>query len=110
MGNKESLLRRTIAATIGFAAYMVLIFLSIFPHLPVSTVGWLIVIFVGIPAALLVQWIGELLFNERFGKKISRKPISLGRMTIAIFVAICYVGLAYLAWTTLAVYVHQFFL
>jgi len=53
------------------------------PYRPNDFAGWLILIALGIPLGLLLEWIGGFIFSKELGQKISSKPFSVGRIIYA---------------------------
>jgi hypothetical protein len=68
-----------------------LIFLY-YPAVPTSTLGWAILIFLGIPAWLFLEWLGELVLGMRFFSRLSRAA----RIAIAVPVVILLIAVGML--------------
>jgi hypothetical protein len=98
---------------IGFPIIMIiylgLIFLYIYPHRPIDVVGWLILIFVGIPINLLVEWIGERVFSHRIGQELSDKRTSVKRIIVALFVILALIGFFSVVWLAFSSLIRQHF-
>jgi hypothetical protein len=77
-----------IAGVIGFIiCYLLYIY---YPAFPRSFLGWLVIIFIGIPVWLFLEWIGERMFGMQFFNKLS-SPM---RVIIAIPFFIALVAVA----------------
>jgi hypothetical protein len=53
-----------------------LLLLNLFPWVPSSLTGWVILVVVGIPLYILLEGLGEVFFSEKVGKSISDKDFS----------------------------------
>ncbi len=99
--------------------YTVLVLLQIAPTLPKTPVGWAIVILIGIPAYILMEWFGELLWDRADRSHIGTwvttrtadKQFSWIRVGYRLMVALLVISLAIIAWIAFADYlspVRQF--
>ena len=67
--------------------------------MPNSTIGWAIIIIVGIPLSITLEALSELIFSEKIGKKISGKRLSGIRIFLAlIFAIVIFAALGLLSW------------
>ena len=66
--------------------YIPLILFSIYPLKPLEITGWLIIILIGMPILLALEFIGESIFNKKVGMKISEKRFSTFRVIIALLI------------------------
>jgi hypothetical protein len=78
--------------------YTILILLGIYPYRPKGLAGWLILVGLGIPLTLFLEWIGEFVFGNRIAEKISKKPFSGGRVIYALGAVLIFLTCAYLLW------------
>lgn len=92
---------------LGF--YLVLILLYIYPHWPMNVVGWFILIVIGIPISLYLEWTGEFVFNKKVGLKISHKNFSVKRIMLALFVFIVIGGILVFLWFIFKSFLSQYF-
>lgn len=75
---------------IFFAAFLAWTF---YPEIPSSVFGWAALFVVGIPAYMLIEWLGEIVlssqfFNNRssFTRILLGVPVALALLAIALFV------------------------
>jgi len=97
MPEKDRLRRYAVGIPILLGVYLILLLFYIYPHWPIDIIGWLILIFGGVAISLFLEWIGESLFTEKTGLRLSGKKFSLNRIvvTLLVFIAIA-CGLAVL--------------
>ncbi len=106
---KERFKRYGVGISIFLAIYVVLILLYLYPHWPIDLVGWVILMGVGIPISLCVEWVGESVLSERIGLKISGKSFSVTRIVFSLFVFLVIAGGLALFWFVLGPFVRQHF-
>jgi len=84
----------------GFIAalYTLFILLGIHPYWPNGLAGWLILIALGIPLSLFLEWIGGFVFSKEFGQKISNKPFSIGRIIYALWSFLLFFACLFFLW------------
>lgn len=84
-------LRFAIQSIFGLALIVgivvLLLLLDIFPHLPNSPIGWVILVGLGVPFWLLLEWFGQKILSKKLGHRISERPFS-GIRIICAFAAI----------------------
>lgn len=109
MPEKNRLRRYAIGIPILLGVYLILLLFYIYPHWPIDLVGWLILIFGGVVISFFLEWIGESLFTEKTGLRLSGKKFSLKRIvvTLLVFIAIA-CGLAIL-WFLLGSFLRPHF-
>lgn len=69
--------RYVIGVLVVLVVYLVLLLYYIYPHWPIDLVGWFILILVGIPISLCLEWIGESILVRKLGKKYRIKSFQL---------------------------------
>jgi len=106
---KERFKRYAVGIPIFLIFYVVLILLYLYPHWPTDLVGWFILIVVGIPISLCVEWVGEILFSERIGLRISGKKFSVTRIVFSLFVFLVIAGVLALFWFVFGPFIRQHF-
>lgn len=106
---KERTKRFAIGVPIFLGVYIVLILLYIHPHWPIDLVGWLILIVVGIPISLCLEWIGESVFSDKVGLKISSEKFSIKRIVFSLFVSAVIVGALVLLWLVFGSFIRHHF-
>lgn len=92
---KERIKRLLIGITIFIFIYLLFIILYLYPHIPKDFIGWLVLIFIGIPIFLLFEMIGNFLTNKKLGSKISEKKFSFKRILISIFIVILFISITF---------------
>lgn len=90
--------------------YLVLIILYIYPHRPIDLVGWSILILVGIPVSIFLEWIGEIAFSKKAGLKISGEKFSTKRLLVALLFFVLLGGVLVLLWLIFGSIVRPHFL
>lgn len=80
--NTSPLKRYFIGIPLFIMTYLGIIFLAIYPRRPIDWIGWVILIFIGIPIACFLEWIGEYLAKKDSKKSVSEKKLSLKRIMI----------------------------
>jgi len=106
---KERLKRYAVGIPIFLAIYVVLILLYLYPHWPIDLMGWFILIVVGIPISLCLEWIGESLLSERISMKISSKKFSMRRIAFSLVVFLLISGVLGFFWFVLSPFVRHHF-
>lgn len=105
--------RSRIRIIIGFLSLVafctVFLLLDIFPHRPNSLAGWLILVIVGIPSWIIIEWFGEIVFSKKLGYRISDKPFSGVRIIYALVVFLAFLGIMFLLWKILDPLVGLYF-
>ena len=91
------------------AFYTMFLLLDIFPHKPNSLAGWLIVIIVGLPSWLIIEWLGGLVFSKKLGDRISDKPFSSARIIYPLVVFLVFLGIMFLLWKILDPFLRPYF-
>jgi len=109
MPEKDRLRRYAVGIPILLGVYLILLLFYIYPHWPIDLIGWLILIFGGVAISLFLEWIGESLFAEKTGLRLSGRKFSLKRIvvTLLVFMAIA-CGLAVL-WFLLGSFLRPHF-
>jgi phosphatidylserine synthase len=95
---KARIARYAVGVPIFLGVYLVLALFSVYPHWPIDLTGWSILIFAGIPASLCLELIGNLVFTEERGQKISSSRLSAKRVVIALLIFIVIVSAFVLLW------------
>jgi heme/copper-type cytochrome/quinol oxidase subunit 4 len=103
---KSRIRRYAIGIPIFIGLYLVLVFLSNYPLWPKDAIGWIFIIFVGIPLSLCVEWLGELVFK----KKILDKKVSFKRLLFALLIFICLFVCSIGLWLVFEAYFRQHFI
>lgn len=103
------ILRIIIGLTFVAAVGSFFILLDVFPHRPNSLAGWLILVGVGVPLWLLLEWLGEVVFSKRVGQRVSGKPFSGTRILYGLGVFLVFFVGMFLLWTVLVPYVQPYF-
>lgn len=85
---------RTLAILATLAFVILFLLAGIYPYRPTGSIGWLLLLFVGIPVWLGLEWIGRQLFSEEKGKNISPKRFSAKRILFALFYALVFIAVA----------------
>ncbi len=83
-GWKERIIRYLIGIPIFLGVYLVLTLLYTYPNWPNDSKGWGFLILVGISVSVCLEWIGESVFSEKVGFKISAQRISRRRMILSV--------------------------
>ena len=101
---------RVLTGSILFAAfYSFLLLLYLFPHRPNSLVGWLILLGIGVPLSIVMEWLAEIAFSEKIAKKISKKRLSGARILYALGFILSFIAVMYVLWKVLGPYIHGYF-
>jgi hypothetical protein len=101
---------RIITGLLFLVAFCTLfLLLDIFPHKPNSLAGWLILVIVGIPSWVIIEWFGGIVFSKKLGFKISGKPFSGARIIYALAVFLVFLGIMFLFWKILDPLVGPYF-
>lgn len=79
-----------------WALSAVLLVLQILPGTPKSTLGWILLLVVGPPVYVGLEWASSRLFSAKAGVRISSARFSFARIMVALAIAL--VVLAPLAW------------
>ncbi len=75
--------------------YVPLLLLDIFPHRPRSFIGWVILVLVGIPAALGLEALSDMVLSEQRGRAISPASFSGRRILFAMAFVVVVLGTLY---------------
>lgn len=94
----QKVIRYLIGILILLATYLVLTLLYIYPHWPIDISGWFILILLGIPISLILEWLGEIIFTKESGQKISNKTFSFKRLIIALVIFVSIIVTLSLLW------------
>lgn len=86
-----------------------LILLDIFPHLPNSLVGWAILVGVGVPFWIFLEWLAGKVFSKRVGHRISQKPLSGIRIVYALGAILAFYAGIVALWKLLGPWVRAYF-
>jgi hypothetical protein len=93
-------LPRWLAPVAGvFAVWVIvaaLLALQLVPDVPGTVRGWLLLLVVGPPAYLALEWASGRMFNAETGARVSTARFSLARIAVALVVML--VALAPFAW------------
>jgi hypothetical protein len=89
--------------------YALFILLGIYPYRPKGLAGWLILVGLGIPLTLFLEWISEFVFGKRIGEKISNKPLSGGRIIYGVGVSLLFLASAYFFWNIFGHWLRPYF-
>lgn len=108
-GLRKLVVRYVINLSIFLCISIILILLNIYPHRPIDLLGWIILIVGGILISLYLEWIGEFLFNEKIGLKISNKKFSSKRIIFSLFIFGCIIGALFSLWFSLRFFIRQHF-
>jgi hypothetical protein len=109
-GSNTSRLRRYfIGVPLIIMTYLGLIFLAIYPHRPVDWIGWVILIFIGIPITCFLEWIGEYLAKKDSKKSDSEKKLSLKRIMIVLLIFLFLIGASIVCWMFLGDTIKEYF-
>ncbi|GAB2524612.1 hypothetical protein [Lysobacter humi (ex Lee et al. 2017)] len=82
---------RAVLTAGSIAAFLVGIFLFIYyPAVPKSLLGWILLVVVGLPAWMFLEWAGDSVLGARFFKRRS----SAGRIFLAVPAVAALMGLA----------------
>ena len=91
----------------GFFTFLIL--LGIFPHVPNSMTGWVILVGVGVPSWLFLEWLGEKLFSKKVGHRISEKPFSGVRILYALGTILAFFVGMFALWKLFGPWVRPYF-
>lgn len=80
----------------AWALLAALVALQLLPWTPRTTRGWVLLLVVGPPAQLALEWASSALFSARTGARVSDARFSVGRIAVALLVAL--IALAPLGW------------
>jgi len=93
---------------VGLALTGVLL-LNLFPYAPSSLAGWVLLVVVGIPLYVLLEGLGELVFNDKVGRRTSDKDFSGARILFGVVLMLAFYGIVYLVWQAINEYVRPYF-
>ena len=103
--NGHNPFRVTIRIIIGLlflvAFCTLFLLLDMFPHKPNSLAGWLILVIVGIPSWVIIEWFCGMVFGKKLGSKISDEPFTGARIIYALAVFLAFLGIMFLLWKIL---------
>ena len=72
---------RIILSWIGVAGFIIGMLLYLyFPAVPKSLLGWVVLLVLGIPVWLFIEWLGEAVFGSAFFVRLS----AVGRILLAV--------------------------
>jgi hypothetical protein len=94
----EKIKRYIISIPIFLIVYLFIICLAIYPHIPIDYIGWIILIFIGIPIMIFVELIGTYVFNEKISNKLSRNKFSLKRIIYALNIGLLIIIISLIIW------------
>jgi len=77
---------------VALAFYVPLLLLGILPHRPRGFVGWLILVGVGVPIALVLEVLSGSVLTEQRGRGISAARFSVRRILFAMAFAVVVFG------------------
>ena len=107
---REKWIRRyAVGVPIILGVYLILILFYIYPHLPIDIVGWFVLILIGIPISLTLEWIGESILSEKVGLKISGKKVSGKRVIFLLCIFIFVLGILALLWFIFGSFIRHHF-
>jgi len=106
---KERVTRYVIGVLVILVVYLVLLLYYIYPHWPIDIVGWFILMLVGIPISLCLEWIGESIFRKEVEKKISDKKFSAKRITFSLLVFLGVAGVFVILWLIFGSFIRPHF-
>ena len=80
----------------AWAMFAVLLLLQLLPDTPKTTRGWMLLLVLGPPAYVVLEWASSRLFSSKTGAQISSAGFSFARVVVALIVVL--VALAPFAW------------
>jgi uncharacterized protein YqgC (DUF456 family) len=107
---RESVMRYLVGIPIFLGIYLGLILLYFYPHWPADSLGWLVLILVGIPVSFCLEWIGNYFFSKETGSKKTEKRFSVKRIALGLFVFISIAGGLGLLWVLFGFHIRPHFL
>lgn len=105
----QSVKRYLVGLLLTMGIYLTLIFLYLYPHRPIDLTGWFLLIFIGIPVSVLLEWLGGYIFSHDTGSKISSEKFSIRRLIVALFAFLLVVGTMALIWLIFGSFIRQHF-
>ncbi|MDP5460484.1 hypothetical protein [Alishewanella sp. SMS8] len=77
---------------LGVVVFLItLLIWTFYPEIPSSFFGWAALFVIGIPAYILMEWLGEVVFSSQFFKNRS----SFTRILLGVPVALVLIGVAF---------------
>jgi len=80
------------------ATCTLLLLLDMFPYRPHSFTGWAVLIGVGVPCWLSLEWIGGIVFSNRVGYQLSDKRFSAARILCCLAILMTFYVLMFVLW------------
>jgi hypothetical protein len=74
--------------TVFMTVYFILLLLYLYPHWPVTAVGWALMLLVGIPVSVVLELLGNAMFLKRRGEGVSREGFSGKRIAVALLLIV----------------------
>lgn len=109
VGWKERIPRYAFGFAVLFVVYLVPILVYIYPHWPLDSVGWAILILVGFPVSACLELIGGFIFSRQAGQRISAKRFSATRIGIALLVFMGLAGGLLFLWSSFEPFIRPHF-
>lgn len=91
----QRIIRYLLGIVIILIMYLALALLYIYPHLPIDTTGWAILLLFGVPITLIMERLAEIVFKDEIGQRISNKKCSIKRIIIALCILLTIIGVLY---------------
>lgn len=82
-----------------WAVFAALLVLQLLPDTPKTPLGWGLLIVIGPPAYVVLEWASSRLFSDAAGARISTARFSVARIALALLIAVA--ALAAFAWWAL---------
>ena len=101
--------RYLIGVLVVLVVYLALLLYYIYPHWPIDLLGWFILILVGIPISLCLEWIGESIFSKEVGQKISDRKLSAKRIIFSLLVFVGIAGVFVILWFIFGSFIRPHF-
>jgi heme/copper-type cytochrome/quinol oxidase subunit 4 len=105
----QQIRRYAIGYTILIGMYLIFILLYIYPHWPKDVIGWLILIFAGIPVAVGFDLIVEIISNKEKGWQVSKKTFSLKRILVGIIFCLTMITISIFIFLAFSTYIGHHF-
>jgi hypothetical protein len=95
--NKNKVKRYFLGMMFFLICYSFLMLLYIYPHWPIDFIGWILLVVVGIPAYLCLEFISTWFFCSKRGHKVSTGNFSFKRIIIGtVFVLVAIIAFGFL--------------
>ena len=104
---KERIIRYLIGIPIFLGVYLILTLLYTYPNWPADFKGWSFLILVGISVSVCLEWIGETVFSEKAGLKITSERLSRKRMILSVLLFFVFLSLLILLLFAFASFVRH---